>query len=69
MKKSTPAFVEIAVNIFVSFILYFVFNYFILDGNNEFFRSFRGFLFFYIIITVMDLLWKLVKRFLDKRKK
>ena len=69
MRRSTPALVEIAVNVFVSIIIWLVFNYVIYDGDNSFFLSFRGFLVIFGALTLADLIWKLIKLYIGKRKK
>ena len=71
MKKAAPIAVEIIINIVVSLIAWYVFNYVIYsrDNPNEFMQGFAGFLIFYIAITVLDIVWKLIKKQIRNMRK
>ena len=69
MNKTTGALVEIIVNIVVAMLAWYVFNYVITGGTNEFFRGIGGFLVFYLSITALDMIWKLIKRGMKNKKK
>ena len=68
MNRNIALIIEIAINFFVAFIAWLIFNH-VTGGENEFFLGIRGFLLFYIVIATLDLIWKFIKRKMRNKRK
>ena len=69
MKKSTPAIVNIIMNAAIALVLCTVANYTVFAEGSPFNSIVQEFLVIFFIIMAADMIWKLIKGFINKRKK
>jgi hypothetical protein len=69
MKRSTPVMVDVFIKIIVSIIFYYVAVFTVLPEENPFNSDFQGVLVIFIIISAADIIWKLIKAFIEKMRK
>ncbi|MCL2096372.1 MAG: hypothetical protein FWH10_05630 [Oscillospiraceae bacterium] len=69
MKKSTPLMVEIIINAVISLILYNVAAYSVFKEDNPFAGNIQGFFAFFAGLSLLDMLWKLIRNQIKNRRK
>jgi uncharacterized membrane protein (DUF373 family) len=69
MKKSTPVFVEIIINTVISLILYNIAAATIFAEENPFNSSVQGFLVVFVLISLFDMIWKLIRNRISRGRK
>jgi len=69
MKRSTPVLVEIIINAVISLILYNIAIYTVFAESSPFNSHVQGFLLFFLGLSLLDMIWKLLKDFISKKKK
>ena len=69
MKKSTPVIANIIINAVIAVILTIVANQIIFTEENPFGGFVQEFLIIFFIIMAADMIWKLLKNFINKKIK
>ena len=69
MKIPKPFLIEIAINIIISLLMYGIISITVFKEENPFNNSVQGFLAFFIILSFLDIVYKLIKKLIKKNKK
>jgi len=69
MKIPKYVLMEIAINIIISMIMYVVAALTMFKAQNPFNNGFQGFLVFFIILSFLDMVYKLIKKLMGKKRK
>jgi len=69
MKIPKHALIEIGINVIISLMIYGVAGLTVFREENPFNNGFQGFLVFFIILSFLDIIYKLIKNFMKKNRK
>ena len=69
MNRRTKILIDIVINVVISAVLYLILEGAVFGGESPFNSRVQGFLAVYITVTILDLIWKLVKHKINKKFK